>query len=276
VWVKAVSRETIHAIFELIKNALESFPDAEPRQNRIDVSVSSASLVATLSIHDNGSGISESEFAHLFDPYYATKKISAGFGFGLIYCRNVISAIGGELKLKSKSGEGTTASIFLTQAAAPSPDSEPPAISHYSLDMKKRTILFVDPDIMLRRLARRTLAEFDVVTCAPNLTALQSSLQQQTYDLIICDIGARVHTPQLLQDALESVNGMETPVIYMTSSSIAYPGKPESPHSRIFEISKPFDLQQLREMVYQSLSAEASGAMTTIPVLEPPFEKSQG
>jgi anti-sigma regulatory factor (Ser/Thr protein kinase)/CheY-like chemotaxis protein len=273
VWVKAISRETIHAIFELLQNALESFSGHEPQKNRIDIEVTSSSHVATLCIRDNGNGISESELVRLFEPGYTTKKLNVGFGFGLIYCRNIISAIGGELKLKSREGEGTTAKVFLTMATAPSPDSEPPPLLDYPLTMKKHAILFVDSEIMLRRLAKRVLSEFDVSTCPPASDVLRKSLQRQTYDLIICDKCLRTNAHMLLQDALKAVNATDIPVIYMTSPSGGLLPASEPSQSRVFEIAKPFDLQQLREMVYQSLSTSQSGAMTTVPILDPPYGK---
>jgi two-component sensor histidine kinase/CheY-like chemotaxis protein len=273
VWINAISRETIHAIFELIQNALESFSRNESQKNRIDVEVTSSSHVATLCIRDNGSGISESELSRLFEPGYSTKKPTAGFGFGLIYCRNIISAIGGELQLESKEGEGTTVKVSLTRAAAPSPDSEPPALPDYPLTMKKHAILFVDSEIMLRRLAKRVLSEFDVSTCPPTGDALRMSLQRQTYDLIICDKCQKTNAHMLLQDALNAVNATDIPVIYMTSPSGGLLPAVETQHSREFEIAKPFDLQQLREMVYQSLQTSQSGAMTTVPISVPPYEK---
>ena len=62
-------------------------------------------------VSDTGTGISENDLAHIFDPYFTTK--ASGTGLGLAIVHNIVEAHGGEIKVKSRLGQGTTAIILL-------------------------------------------------------------------------------------------------------------------------------------------------------------------
>ena len=64
-----------------------------------------------ISISDTGTGITEEELGHIFDPYFTTK--ASGTGLGLAIAHNIIEAHDGEIKIKSRYKHGTTVSIFL-------------------------------------------------------------------------------------------------------------------------------------------------------------------
>jgi signal transduction histidine kinase len=62
-------------------------------------------------ISDSGAGISDDVQKKIFRPFYSTK--SQGTGLGLAISKKIITAHGGEIDIKSKSGEGTTVNITL-------------------------------------------------------------------------------------------------------------------------------------------------------------------
>jgi putative PEP-CTERM system histidine kinase len=78
-----------------------------------------------LTVRDSGRGMSE-EFMRgaLFRPFSTTKP--AGLGIGLMQCRSIAEAHGGELTIESRLGAGTTVSVCLP-AAAVAPGRERPA-----------------------------------------------------------------------------------------------------------------------------------------------------
>jgi nitrogen fixation/metabolism regulation signal transduction histidine kinase len=61
-----------------------------------------------LDVRDNGSGVSESLRARVFDPYITTRKIGEGMGLGLSISRKVMLDHGGDLELLESTSEGTT------------------------------------------------------------------------------------------------------------------------------------------------------------------------
>jgi signal transduction histidine kinase len=66
-------------------------------------------------IRDSGTGISPEDMAHIFDPYFTTRR--AGTGLGLPISKNIIEGLGGTLAVSSVRGEGTEIRIDLPQHA---------------------------------------------------------------------------------------------------------------------------------------------------------------
>ena len=67
--------------------------------------------VASLQISDTGCGIKEDDLARAFDPFFTTKK--TGSGLGLPICLDIVTRHGGNLRLESVEGRGTTATVLL-------------------------------------------------------------------------------------------------------------------------------------------------------------------
>jgi signal transduction histidine kinase len=58
-------------------------------------------------IEDNGPGIPEEIKEKILQPFFTTKKGTEGTGLGLSIAHDIVKAHGGELKVKTKEGEGT-------------------------------------------------------------------------------------------------------------------------------------------------------------------------
>jgi two-component system NtrC family sensor kinase len=65
-----------------------------------------------VAIQDNGCGMSEETMKHIFEPFFTTKK-GYGTGLGLAITYGIVKKLGGELKVESKEGQGTTFNLFL-------------------------------------------------------------------------------------------------------------------------------------------------------------------
>jgi signal transduction histidine kinase len=62
---------------------------------------------------DNGIGISDANINKIFDPFYTTKEVGKGTGLGLSVSYSIINGMGGEMRIKSVEGKGTTVAITL-------------------------------------------------------------------------------------------------------------------------------------------------------------------
>ncbi|MEJ5299388.1 MAG: ATP-binding protein [Thermodesulforhabdaceae bacterium] len=65
-----------------------------------------------VTIKDNGKGMSKEVLAHIFEPFFTTKK-GYGTGLGLSITYGIVKKLGGDIKVTSKEGEGTTFIVFL-------------------------------------------------------------------------------------------------------------------------------------------------------------------
>jgi signal transduction histidine kinase len=62
-------------------------------------------------ISDTGTGIQKEELANIFDPFFTTKAPDKGTGLGLSISLGIVESLGGEIKVESEVGKGTTFEI---------------------------------------------------------------------------------------------------------------------------------------------------------------------
>ncbi len=68
---------------------------------------------AEIRISDNGNGIPQKVLDKIFQPFFTTKPTGQGTGLGLSLSYDIVKAHGGELKVETKEGDGTTFIISL-------------------------------------------------------------------------------------------------------------------------------------------------------------------
>jgi signal transduction histidine kinase len=69
---------------------------------------------AIILIEDRGTGITPGDLAHIFDPYFTTRR--AGTGLGLPIAKNIVEGLGGTVSVSSRVGHGTEIRIDLPQS----------------------------------------------------------------------------------------------------------------------------------------------------------------
>lgn len=69
-----------------------------------------------ITVCDNGTGISASDLAHVFDPYFTTRR--TGTGLGLPIARAIVQALGGRIEMHSERQHGTVVTIDLVPEQA--------------------------------------------------------------------------------------------------------------------------------------------------------------
>jgi CheY-like chemotaxis protein len=129
--------------------------------------------------------------AHALDPFFTTKPTGHGTGLGLSMVYGFATQSGGQVRLSSRVGEGTTVRIYLprwkgpAEALKPQPSvKEPPA-------REGKTILVVDDEPSVRMFISEALKEFgyeivEASNAASGLNLLDSNAQ---FDLLITDVG---------------------------------------------------------------------------------------
>ena len=101
----------------LINNALiHAFGGRE--RGRIMLTAKCEDAHVLISVADDGVGMSAQTQVHVFDPFFTTRLGKGGSGLGLAICRRlVVSVLGGELKVRSEVGAGTTFTIRIPAIA---------------------------------------------------------------------------------------------------------------------------------------------------------------
>lgn len=76
-------------------------------------------------VRDTGDGIERARLSRIFEPFYTTKAAGKGTGLGLPQAYGFVKQSGGEIRVDSTVGEGTTVTMSLPEAicpALPAPD----------------------------------------------------------------------------------------------------------------------------------------------------------
>jgi len=98
-------------IQEVVMNLLNNAKDAMSKGGVIEIVTSSEKDFLRIDFKDTGSGISEEDTKRMFEPFFTTKK--EGTGLGLSLCYGIVKAHGGDIKIESKLGKGTTVTVLL-------------------------------------------------------------------------------------------------------------------------------------------------------------------
>lgn len=99
-------------IKEVFINVLNNAYEAvEKNTGHLEVRADNSNGYISLTVKDNGSGISEEDLSRIFDPFFTTK--AKGTGLGLTVCRQIIHFHGGEISVSSVKGKGTEVKIDL-------------------------------------------------------------------------------------------------------------------------------------------------------------------
>jgi len=110
---------------ELVRNSLEA---VAPSSGEIRLSVAAATIdqrsYAVAIVADNGRGLSETDRAHLFDPFYSGRDAGRGLGFGLTKCWRIVTNHGGFIDVESAPGAGTTFRVYWPTPAPVTPPLE--------------------------------------------------------------------------------------------------------------------------------------------------------
>lgn len=72
---------------------------------------------AVLTVRDHGTGLSEIEREHLFDPFFSGRQAGRGLGFGLPKCFRIVEQHGGRIECQSSDDAGTTFRVFWPASA---------------------------------------------------------------------------------------------------------------------------------------------------------------
>ena len=96
--------QLIRVVTNLVKNATQAIQ--EDKDPKILVSVTSENNEVTISVSDNGNGISEENKIKIFEPKFTTK--SSGMGLGLAMVKNIVETYNGSITFTSEHGVGTT------------------------------------------------------------------------------------------------------------------------------------------------------------------------
>jgi two-component system NtrC family sensor kinase len=108
-WVKASKNQLRQVFLNMVSNAR----DAMAHGGTLAVTTRAEGDQIVIEVTDTGSGIRAEHLDRIFDSFFTTKGEVRGVGLGLSVCYGFIQDHGGDIKVKSREGAGTTFTITL-------------------------------------------------------------------------------------------------------------------------------------------------------------------
>lgn len=207
----------------------------------------------TISVSDTGSGMTQDVATRAFEPFFTTKPVGQGTGLGLSQVLGFAQQSGGEVRIDTRLGHGTTITIFLPRSrkSLPTLVSEDHPVSH---DAKAATILVVDDDAAVRELTVRALEamNYRVIEAHNGSVALDALRQVGTIDLALIDLVMPGMNGRQLATRIRAVDPQRA-IVFMTGYDDL--SGTDDPFALEMVIKKPFKLVELAAAVERALTA---------------------
>jgi signal transduction histidine kinase/PAS domain-containing protein len=146
----------------------------------------------SLSVTDTGVGMPPDVVARAFEPFFTTKPTGEGTGLGLSMVYGFARQSGGQVRIYSEVGEGTTVCIYLPRFYGElARDDEPAKAANVSPASNSETVLVVDDEPTVRMLVSDILEELGYVAieASDSVAGLKVLQSDARIDLLVTDVG---------------------------------------------------------------------------------------
>jgi signal transduction histidine kinase/CheY-like chemotaxis protein len=207
-------------------------------------------------VSDTGPGIAPSSLEKIFEPFFTTKMAGKGTGLGLSLSQGLVKDHGGEIRVESMVGKGTTFIVELPILEVQEEPREAQPSRDLGATASTRNILVVDDEEVIVELLNEVLSTVGHrVETARNGKQALDKIMKTGYDLVISDL----KMPGLDGSGLYDTVCREKPE--MAHRFVFSTGDAASPAARDFFkktgcpcLMKPFDLQAVRESLDEIFS----------------------
>ncbi len=216
----------------------------------------------SLCVSDNGTGMPPEVIARAFDPFFTTKPIGLGTGLGLSMIYGFARQSGGQVRIYSEVGQGTTVCLYLPRQAGEAEEADlsvqPSAAPRAGLD---ETVLVVDDEPTVRMLVAEVLEDlgYHTLEAADGAAGLRVLQSEARIDLLVTDVGlpGGMNGRQVADAARALRPGLR--VLFITGyaeNAVLSHGHLE-PGMHV--LTKPFGLQALGNRIRELIASPVQG-----------------
>nr|WP_252275613.1 PAS domain-containing protein [Pseudomonas subflava] len=255
-----------NALLNLCLNARDAMPEGGSIQvrtanRRMDKEAARAldlreGEYLSLAVTDTGVGMTPEIMAKAFDPFFTTKPIGQGTGLGLSMIYGFAQQSGGQVRIQSELGNGSTVSLYLPRYHGDAAKDETEAGSNPSACAETgETILVVDDEPTVRMLLTEALGNlgYTLIEAADSLAGLKVLRSDVHIDLLITDVGlpGGMNGRQMADAGRELRPGLKTLFITGYAEQEVFEPRHLGPGMEV--LTKPFTIDALvakvRELV---------------------------
>ncbi len=213
-----------------------------------------------IAVSDTGTGIAKDVMPRIFEPFFTTKEVGRGTGLGLSQAYGFAKQSGGNIKIYSEVGVGTTVKLYLPAGARPSDIDKRDSLPDARREASGELILVVEDDPGVRAFTVETLLElgYRVLEAADGVEALRQLESEPLISLMFTDVGLPgAMTGRQLADMAQA-RCPSLKVLFTTGyarNAIVHHGRLDP---GVELITKPFTGSALAARVRELLDTEAS------------------
>jgi CheY-like chemotaxis protein len=230
------------------------------------------SPVTEFEVTDTGPGIQADDLERIFAPFergaLGASQPQTGTGLGLTISRLLAGVMGGDIKVTSTVGTGSTfrVKILLSEVTHPTRIA-PIEAPIYGYHGPRRTILITDDDPTHRDLLREVFAPLGfILLSAPDGPACLALAQHCRPDLFLLDISMAGMDGWTVAETLRLSGHHQARILMVSASALEAHGAPLAQPFHDGYLMKPIDIPRLLETVRQLLKVEWQYEADQIPV----------
>jgi PAS domain S-box-containing protein len=202
----------------------------------------------SICVSDTGTGMAPDIVAKAFEPFFTTKPLGQGTGLGLSMIYGFARQSGGQVRIYSEVGQGTTMCIYLPRHDEEA-SSEDDAVSSMASEPvgDGEVVLLIDDEPTIRMLMAEVLSEagYAVIEAPDGPTGLRILESNARIDLLITDVGlpGGMNGRQVADAA--RVSRPDLKILFITGyaeNAVVGGGRLEK---GMFLLSKPFQVELL-------------------------------
>ena len=230
------------------------------------------SPVAEFEVIDTGPGIQGDDLERIFAPFergaLGAAQPQTGTGLGLTISRLLAGVMGGDIKVASTVGTGSTFKVKLLLSEVTNPRRIAPVEAPVSgYHGARKTILITDDDPVHRDLLREVLTPLGfILLSAPDGPGCLALAQHCRPDLFLLDISMPTMAGWAVAEALRASGHHQARILMVSASAIEAHGAPLAQPFHDGYLMKPIDIPRLLETIRQLLKLEWQYGSDEIPV----------
>ena len=145
----------------------------------------------SLCVTDTGTGMAPDVIARAFDPFFTTKPLGQGTGLGLSMIYGFARQSGGQVRIYSEVGKGTTMCLYLPRYAGAAEEAQDAGAGAAIDQGDGETVLVIDDEPTVRMLIVEVLEEhgYAAIEAGDGPSGLRILESDMRIDLLITDVG---------------------------------------------------------------------------------------
>jgi CheY-like chemotaxis protein len=212
-----------------------------------------------LTVGDTGCGMDAATQRQIFEPFFTTKPLGQGTGLGLSMVYGFVRQSGGQVRIYSEVGSGTTMCLYLPRHHGASPETvASTATAKTTRERTGKTVLVVDDEPSVRMLVTEVLEEhgYGGIEASDGPSGLRVLESDARIDLLITDVGlpGGLNGRQLADAARTTRPDLKVLFITGYAENAIIGNGQLAPGMRI--LTKPFVMTTLAERIAEMIGDE--------------------